>query len=82
MPAMYSLKRLGSGHSQRKKIILTEADETLNSVTAGIDASGNTKVIAGGSTKLFLLDSSDLSLDNVSGTTYNSTDPLEVYPVR
>jgi hypothetical protein len=49
------------------------ADETLNSVTAGIDSSGNTKVIAGGSTKLFLLDSSDLSLDNVSGTTYNST---------
>jgi hypothetical protein len=49
------------------------ASETLNSVTAGIDASGNTKVIAGGSTKLFLLDSSDQSLDNVSGTTYNST---------
>jgi hypothetical protein len=59
--------------SQRKRITLLRQTETLNSVTAGIDSSGNTKVIAGGSTKLFLLDSSDLSLDNVSGTTYNST---------
>ena len=70
---MSFLKRLGMGHSQRKRITLRRQSETLNSVAAGIDASGNTKVFAGGSTKLFLLDSSDLSLDDVSGTTYNST---------
>jgi len=66
-------KAVGFGPFPEEEDYSLAADETLNSVTAGIDASGNTKVIAGGSTKLFLLDSSDLSLDNVSGTTYNST---------
>ena len=43
------------------------ASETINNVVAGRDpASGNTEVFAGGSTKLFKLDSNDLSLDNVS----------------
>jgi hypothetical protein len=66
-------KAVGFGPFPEEEDYSQAADETLNSVTAGIDASGNTKVIAGGSTKLFLLDSSDLSLDNVSGTTYSST---------
>jgi hypothetical protein len=66
-------KAVGYGAFPEEEDYSQAADETLNSVTAGIDSSGNTKVIAGGSTKLFLLDSSDLSLDNVSGTTYNST---------
>jgi hypothetical protein len=66
-------KAVGYGAFPEEEDYSLAADETLNSVTAGIDSSGNTKVIAGGSTKLFLLDSSDLSLDNVSGTTYNST---------
>lgn len=66
-------KAVGYGAFPEEEDYSLAASETLNSVTAGIDASGNTKVIAGGSTKLFLLDSSDLSLDNVSGTTYNST---------
>jgi hypothetical protein len=66
-------KAVGYGAFPEEEDYSLAADETLNSVTAGIDSSGNTKVIAGGSTKLFLLDSSDLSLNNVSGTTYNST---------
>ena len=66
-------KAVGYGPFPEEEDYSLAAGETLNSVTAGIDASGNTKIIAGGSTKLFLLDSSDLSLDNVSGTTYNST---------
>jgi hypothetical protein len=66
-------KAVGYGAFPEEEDYSLAASETLNSVTAGIDSSGNTKVIAGGSTKLFLLDSSDLSLNNVSGTTYNST---------
>lgn len=43
------------------------ASESLNNVVAGRNpASGNTEVFAGGETKLFKLDSSDLSLDDVS----------------
>ena len=42
------------------------ASENLNNVVAGKTAAGATIVMAGGSTKLFKLDSTDLSLDNVS----------------
>lgn len=42
------------------------ASENLNNVVAGKTVSGVTAVFASGLTKLFKLDSSDLSLDNVS----------------
>jgi len=42
------------------------ASENLNNVVAGKTTAGATSVFAGGSTKLFKLDSGDLSLDNVS----------------
>ena len=42
------------------------ASENLNSVVAGKTTAGATSVFAGGSTKLFKLDASDLSLDDVS----------------
>ena len=42
------------------------ASENLNNVVAGKTTVGATLVFAGGSTKLFKLDSADLSLDNVS----------------
>jgi len=42
------------------------ASEDLNNVVAGKTTAGATSVFAGGSTKLFKLDSGDLSLDNVS----------------
>ena len=42
------------------------ASENLNNVVAGKTTGGATLVFAGGSTKLFKLDATDLSLDNVS----------------
>jgi hypothetical protein len=42
------------------------ASENLTNVVAGKTTAGATTVFAGGSTKLFKLDSGDLSLDNVS----------------
>ena len=50
-----------------------DASEPLNSVVATRDTLGNTKIFAGGSTKLFLLDAADLSLDDISGGTYSSS---------
>ena len=48
------------------------ASESLNNVVGAIDTSGVARVIASGSTKLFLFDSADLSLDNISATTYQT----------
>jgi hypothetical protein len=42
------------------------ASENLNNVVAGKTSAGATIVLAGGPTKLFKLDATDLSLDNVS----------------
>jgi len=44
------------------------ASETLNNVVAGRTTVGGTILFAGGATKLFKLDSADLSMDNVSKT--------------
>ena len=49
------------------------ASENLNNVVAGKTTAGATLVFAGGSTKLFKLDSGDLSLDNVSKSGNYST---------
>jgi len=49
------------------------ASEDLNNVVAGKTTAGATTVFAGGSTKLFKLDSADLSLDNVSKSGNYST---------
>jgi hypothetical protein len=46
------------------------ASEDLTAVVGAIDTSGVSRVIAGGPTKLFLFDSTDLSLDDISATTY------------
>ncbi len=52
------------------------ASESLNNVVAGRNpASGNTEVFAGGETKLFKLDSGDLSLDDVSKVGGYTTPP-------
>jgi len=44
------------------------ASESLNNVVAGRTTVGGTILFAGGATKLFKLDSADLSMDNVSKT--------------
>jgi len=49
------------------------ASENLNNVVAGKTTAGATTVFTGGSTKLFKLDTSDLSLDNVSKSGNYST---------
>ena len=66
-------KAVGYGAFPLEEDYSAAASEDLNSVFAGKDDSGNTKIFAGGSTKLFLFDATDLSLDDVSGTTYTST---------
>ncbi len=66
-------KAVGYGPLPTEEDYSGAASEDLNSVFAGKDPSGNTRVFAGSSTKLFLLDSTDLSLDDVSGTTYTAT---------
>jgi len=67
-------KAIGYGPVQDAVDYSGSASQTLNSVVAARDTTGATKVFAGGSTLLFLLDSTDLSLDNISATTYTSTD--------
>ena len=46
------------------------ASEPLNNVVAGKNPDGSTTIFAGSQTNLYKLDSSDMSLDDVSGATY------------
>lgn len=66
-------KAVGYGPFPNSVEFSQDASENLNSVVAARDTSGTTKIFAGSSTKLFLLDASDLSFDDVSGTTYSSS---------
>jgi hypothetical protein len=47
-----------------------DASEDLNNVVAGRNPDGSTAIFAGSTTNLYKLDSSDMSLDDVSGSTY------------
>jgi hypothetical protein len=46
------------------------ASEPLNNVVAGKNPDGSTTIFAGSQTNLYKLDSTDMSLDDVSGSTY------------
>jgi hypothetical protein len=46
------------------------ASEPLNNVVAGKNPDGSTTIFAGSQTNLYKLDSTDMSLDDVSGATY------------
>jgi hypothetical protein len=59
-------KAIGYGAINAAEDYSAAASENLNNVVAGKAPSGVTGVFAGGATKLFKLDASDLSLDNVS----------------
>lgn len=48
------------------------ASQDLNNVVAAKATDGSTSVFAGGATKLFKLDGSDFSMDDVSATTYST----------
>jgi hypothetical protein len=65
-------KAVGYGPFPEEEDYSASASEDINSVFAGKDNAGNTKVFAGGSTKLFVLDASDMSLDDASGSTYTA----------
>jgi hypothetical protein len=65
-------RAVGYGPFPQEADYSAAADLNLNNVVAARDTSGNTKVFAGSDTKLYTLDSGDLSLDDVSGTTYTS----------
>jgi hypothetical protein len=66
-------KAVGYGAFPEAVDISEAASEDLNSAVAS-KTTTTTKVFAGSSTKLFLLDSTDLSLDDVSATTYTATE--------
>jgi hypothetical protein len=59
-------KAIGYGAINAAEDYSAAASENLNNVVAGKAPSGVTGVFASGATKLFKLDASDLSLDNVS----------------
>jgi hypothetical protein len=59
-------KAVGYGPIQSAVNYSGSASENLNNVVAGKTVNGATLVFASGSTKLFKLDATDLSLDNVS----------------
>jgi hypothetical protein len=59
-------KAVGYGALSSSEDYSGAASENLNNVVAGKNTSGTTNIFAGGNTKLFKLDSTDLSLDNVS----------------
>ena len=69
-------KQIGYGAIPTPVDYSAAASENLNSVVAAKTTVGGTLLFAGGNTKLFKLDSSDLSLDNVSksGNYTTSTD--------
>jgi hypothetical protein len=66
-------KAVGYGPFPQEEDLSNAAAENLNSLVAVKDTSSNTKVIAGGATKLFLLNATTNDLDDVSGTTYSTT---------
>ena len=67
-------KAVGYGPFPEEEDYSGEATELLNSVAAGVNSAGDVRIFAGGPTKLFLLQSSDFSLSDVSGTTYTTSD--------
>ena len=67
-------KAVGYGAFPEEEDYSDAASEDLNNTAAGVNSSGDVKIFASGATKLFLLDSADLSLNDVSGSTYTSTD--------
>jgi hypothetical protein len=66
-------KAVGYGGFPESVEFSGDASEPLNSVVAARSIDGDTKVIAGGFTKLFLLNSANLSFDDISSTTYSSS---------
>lgn len=69
-------KAVGYGPFPDSVAYSQSASENLNNVAAAINSAGDTKVFAGGVNRLFLFDSADATLDDVSATTtgYSTTE--------
>lgn len=67
-------KAVGYGPIQSAVDYSGAADQALNNVVAGRTVANTTLIFAGGATKLFKLDTTDLSLDNVSKSGNYTTD--------
>lgn len=65
-------KAVGYGPFSSEEDYSSSASENLTNVVGAIDTSGNTRVITGGATKLFLFNSATLGLDDISATTYQT----------
>jgi hypothetical protein len=67
-------KAVGYGPFPEEEDYSNSATEDLNSVSADKDNNGVVRLFAGSDTKLWLFNSSNNNLDDVSGTTYTSSD--------
>ena len=67
-------KAVGYGGFPAEEDYSNAATEDLNSVAADKDNNGVVRLFAGSATKLWLFNSANNNLDDVSGTTYTSTD--------
>lgn len=65
-------RAVGYGPFPSEEDYSDSAAQNLTNVVAARDVAGNTKVFASGTTRLYSLDSSDFSLDDVSAITYSS----------
>lgn len=65
-------KAVGYGPFSEEVEYSSAASENLNNVVGAIDTGAVARVFASGDTKLFLFDSTDLSLDDISGATYST----------
>lgn len=67
-------RAVGYGPFPQEADYSAAASADLNNVVAARTTDGTTRVFASGRTKLFRLDAGDLSLDDVSGTTYSDAE--------
>jgi hypothetical protein len=65
-------RAVGYGPFPTEEDYSANAAQDLTNVVAARDVAGTTKVFASGTTRLYILDSSDFSLDDVSATTYTN----------
>lgn len=65
-------RAVGYGPFPSEENYSDDAAQNLTNVVAARDVNGNTTVFASGTTRLYKLDSTDFSLDDVSGVTYTN----------
>jgi len=66
-------RAVGYGAFANEQDYSDAAAQDLTNVVAARDSNGDTRVFASGTTRLYKLDSSDFSMDDVSGITYSNS---------